>query len=150
MADTDVLSDQEIIARTLDGEAGNQGKLGMQAVANVIMQRQKQRWKGDTTLAAVCLHRKQFSCWNPGRDRDRIMAGNYLTPPMCLMLAGMALSGMLPDIANGADSYEVTGTNAYWEKGLKPVAVIGKHSFYITRQIKSADPKVGALNTQSV
>jgi spore germination cell wall hydrolase CwlJ-like protein len=131
MLDTDAFSDQEIVAKTLDGEAGNQGYEGQQAVANVIMNRVKLNWQGETTLRGVCLHRKQFSCWNPGFCRDRIM--KYLDP-QCLQIARDLILDHLPDITHEADSYEVTGTNAYWTLGLVPCAVIRKHSFYRTRK----------------
>ena len=133
MNDTDSLSDLDIVARTIDGEAGNQGYEGQQAVACVIMNRVALKWKGDETERAVRLRPAQFSCWLPGPDRDRIMSPSYVAPNTCVLLAGMALSGTIMDITEGADSYIVTGTPCYWAKGLTPVIVIGKHSFYITR-----------------
>ncbi len=139
MSDTDALSDQQIVARTLDGEAGDQGYAGQQGVANVIMKRAELGWQGETTLRGVCLHPEQFDCWIPGKDRSRIMAPGYVEPPQCMLIAGMALKGTLRDITGGADSYEVTGTGAYWARGLMPSAVIQDQSFYITRKIKPTD-----------
>ena len=60
----------------------------------------------------------------------------------CLSLARAAIAGTLPDITNGADSYEATGDGAYWAKGLTPVAVIGHQSFYVTRPAQSFQPTV--------
>ena len=130
MADTDALSELQVFAATLDGEAGNQGYEGQQAVANVIMQRVKMQWQRETTVRGVCLHPYQFSCWLPGPDRDRIMAS---TNPQCLEIAQLAIDGNLLNIVDEADSYCVTGTNPYWAAKLVPVAVIGAHSFYITK-----------------
>jgi len=130
MADTDVLSDLQVFAKTLDGEAGNQGYEGQQAVANVIMQRVKMQWQHEATVRGVCLHPSQFSCWLPGPDRDRIMAS---TDPQCLEIAQLAMDGNLPNIVEEADSYCVTGTICEWNEKLIPVVVIGKHSFYITK-----------------
>lgn len=129
----DKLSDREVIARTLDGEAGNQGLDGLQGVGSVILTRVNLRWQGETTARGVCLHHSQFSCWLPGPDYDRITADDYVAPQACLNIADQILAGTLPDNTNGADSYEVTGTRAYWAKGLEPSKVIGSQSFYVTR-----------------
>lgn len=131
----DALSDLEVIARTIDGEAGNQGISGMIAVGSVILNRVILHWQGETTARGVCLHHEQFSCWLPGPDRDRITASCYLAPDDCLTVAKQVLAGTLPDNTNGADSYEVTNSGAYWAKDLTPVAVIGEQSFYDTRSM---------------
>lgn len=139
MTDPLLLDEVEIFARTLDGEAENQGYLGQQAVANVIMKRVELQWKGDTNAKDVCLHRLQFSCWNNtpnNHDRTRILAlaADDVALEQCRDIAQLALAGNLPDLTNGADSYEVTGSGAYWAVDLDPCATIGKHSFYITRK----------------
>lgn len=134
--DLDVFSDQEIIAKTLYGEARNQGYQGQQAVCNVIFNRTaKPSWWG-ANPRQVCLHPYQFSCWNesdPNRsvivevtDKDQIYA-------QCLAIAADGLSGVLPDITGGATSYFVTSMSnpPAWAKGLDPSAIIGVHSFYI-------------------
>ena len=128
--DTDQFSEEEIFAKTLDGEAANQGRIGQQAVANTIMRRVALQWQGETTVRGVCLRRKQYSCWNPGQDRDRIMKE---TNPQCLLIAQLAMAGSLSDLTAGADSYIVRDTPCYWAKGLMPVASIGVHDFYVTR-----------------
>jgi hypothetical protein len=56
------------------------------------------------------------------------------TNEQCLEISSLALSGTLTDVTEGADSYEVSGTNAYWSDGLTPVVTIGAHDFYITRK----------------
>lgn len=133
MSDTDIFSDLQIIARTLDGEAGNQGLEGIQGVGSVILRRVLLKWQGETTARGVCLHAKQFSCWLPSRDRNRIMGQFYFAPPKCMEIAQQITVGTLPDNTNGADSYIVTGMPYYWAIGLTPVAIIGNQSFYITR-----------------
>jgi spore germination cell wall hydrolase CwlJ-like protein len=133
--DTDALSDQEIVAKTLFGEASNQGYEGQQAVANVIQNRvASPGWWGND-FRTVCLKPYQFSCWivsDP--NRARIMAASEADPiyAQCMSIAALAIAGQLIDITNGADSYLVTGTPAKWSDGLVPVAVIGAHSFYKT------------------
>ncbi len=132
---TNGLSDLDVIYRSLDGEAGNQEEEGIRAVGCVIQNRVKLKWQGETTARGVCLHRKQFSCWLPGPDRDRIMKPDYVPPLLCVNIAFKVYYNLLVDITGGADSYEVTGTGAYWTDGLQPVAIIGAHSFYTTRNL---------------
>jgi cell wall hydrolase len=134
--DLDQFSELEIFAKTLDGEAADQGYEGQQAVASVIMRRQALDWQKEITVRGVCLHPYQFSCWLPGPDRTRIIAATQFNDPayaQCLEIAQDALAERLPDNTEGADSYLVTGTQVDWIKGLTPTVVIGKHSFFITR-----------------
>src|SRR5688500_4029200 len=65
-------TDLDTLARTLWGEARGEGRNGMQAVANVIMNRYKlarsnsgyaRQW--GRTVAEVCRKKYQFSCWLP-------------------------------------------------------------------------------------
>lgn len=133
--ETDNLSSSEIVAKTLYGEASNQGYEGQKAVANVIQNRVKLKgWMGHD-FRSVCLKPYQFSCWlESDPNRARIMAANQGDPvyAQCLQLAKLAIGGQLDDITNGADSYRVIGTPAKWAEGLLPVAVIGKHEFFKT------------------
>lgn len=135
MADTDQFTDQEILAKTLWGEARNQGYDGQQAVASVILNRVKlDGWRGHD-IRSVCLKPYQFSCWNQSDpNRPKLMEVTEDDPiyDQCLAIAGLAINGALPDNTNGADAYQVTGTNAYWSKGLTSVAMIGDQDFYIT------------------
>lgn len=129
-------SDQEILAKTLWGEARGEGYDGLHAVASVIMNRANRPGWWGTDARSVCLKPYQFSCWNESDpNRPKILAlttefgGIYGN---CLDLARMALSGELDDIVCGADSYEVIGTNAKWALGFIPVATVGRHEFFKT------------------
>jgi N-acetylmuramoyl-L-alanine amidase len=133
--DTLVLTDKQVLAMTIYGEARNQGYLGMQAVASVVLNRVKHpRWWG-RDIRSVCLDPEQFSCWNAGDPnrpiilRATIADGIYF---QCLGIATQALKGQLIDNTNGADSYVVRGTKADWIENLTPVKSIGAHDFYIT------------------
>ena len=131
--DTGDMTDTEIVARTIWGEARNQGEQGMTAVACVIQNRAHQGgWWGNTPRQ-VCLKPSQFSCWNafdPNRGKLLAVTQGDQQYRTALKLAGGVISGTLSDITNGATSYQVRGTNAWWSKGQTPVASIGVHDFY--------------------
>ena len=66
------LSDLDILALTVYGEARNQPIEGQVAVANVILNRLESRqWGSD--IKSVCLARKQFSCWNENDPNRKIL-----------------------------------------------------------------------------
>lgn len=133
--DLDKFSDEEIVARTLWGEARGEGYTGQQAVCNVIFNRSKKpSWWG-INPRTVCLHPCQFSCWNhsdPNRSKIMEVADTDAMLAQCLGIARLAFSGTLDDITSSADSYKVVGTYAAWAIGLIPTATIGKQEFYKT------------------
>lgn len=133
--DLDKFSDQEIIAKTLWGEARGEGYVGQQGVCNVIFNRAaKPRWWG-LSPRTVCLHPYQFSAWNVGDpNREKLISVTEDDPIYvnCLTIAGLALCGDLADVTSGADSYKVIGTSAAWAVGITPCAFLGKHEFYRT------------------
>lgn len=126
------------LARTLWGEARGEGVRGMQAVANVIMNRYRlsrinasaaKRW-GDT-VAAICTKSKQFSVWNIGDpNRAKMQSVTSADPQFrdALAVADKALRFVLPDITSGSTSY-YTGKTPYWAAGETPIAQIGSHTF---------------------
>lgn len=136
MLDPNSLPDEEVLARTLYGEARGEGINGLQAVANVIMNRVGLGWRGDTTVKGVCLRKYQFSCWltdDPNREKILAVTDSDLVYNQCVNIACRAIAGYLEDLTGDADSYQRIGTGAYWAKGLDPTATIGHHEFFITR-----------------
>lgn len=133
--DAAISTPEDIIARTLWGEARGEGYSGQQAVANVICNRAAlPRWWGHDEKS-VCLHPYQFSCWNqdnPNRAKLIVVTDEDPIFGQCLIIASDALKGLLKDLTNGADSYRVIGTPAKWANGLTPVAAIGHHEFFKT------------------
>ena len=135
-------SDQEIVAKTLWGEARDQGSEGMQAIANVIMRRAALGgWWGNNPRA-VCLYPSQFSCWNPDTmahpnpNLSKMLAVTASDPQYleAMQIAGQAIAGQIENIVCDADSYKVHGTYAEWAQGLTPITSVGAHDFYITRK----------------
>lgn len=136
----------DILARTLWGEARAEGVTGMQAVANVIVNRAKQnRSLFGRSISAVCLKKAQFSCWNPKyeygkgskeypnilKNYNAMLAANKNTPyfAQAVDIATLAYRGKLADITGGADHYYAKYIpTPKWAVGKKMVS-IGTHNF---------------------
>lgn len=139
--------DLDTLARTLWGEARSEGERGMQAVANVIMNRFKKAQSSTSaarqfgrTVHEICLKPYQFSCWlanDPNLPKMRAVTAADANFRLCLNVAERALKGQLPDITGGADHYlnvPVTikirgGTLPPWVDMNKRTASIGDHTF---------------------
>lgn len=125
-------TDVDTVARTLWGEARSEGAEGMQAVANVIMNRVRdKRWP--STPAAVATQKWQFSAWNHNDpNRAKLLAVTESDPAfaMALRIAEQAVSGSLADITNGATHYHTRSISVYWAKNATLSAALGSHLFY--------------------
>ncbi len=125
-----------ILAQTLWGEARGDGEAGMAAVAAVVINRWRTRYRGCTTVAEVCLDPAQFSCWNrndPNRPAlERVAAQPDAAFQAAGKIAALALGGQLPDPTVGARHYVATWLRdrPYWLNDKRPCAVIGRHEFY--------------------
>jgi spore germination cell wall hydrolase CwlJ-like protein len=136
---TEITDPVRALALTVFGEASDQGYNGMQAVANTVVNRAKNPcWWGDDILS-VCLAKDQYDCWLPGPDNTRMLDTPVNDPvyQQALLLAKMAVAGVLPDITAGADSYYAeTIPEPEWAKaeGVTFTKQIGAQRFYITRR----------------
>ena len=135
--DSDFLSEVDILARTLYGEARGEGLIGIEAVANVIMNRvalskQYALWWGKT-ISEVCLKPFQFSCWTPSDNNFykliRVTDKNPVFR-MCQRVAKRALCGTLADITKGATHYHSKDISPAWARRLMPIYEYGNHLFY--------------------
>jgi Cell Wall Hydrolase len=138
-SDTDALSDTEILAATAIGEAESLGHDEMARTINSIMNRAKAniKWMGGGNPRNVCLQRRQYDCWNPGDDRDRIMHIATQNPLYdayvdALGLASDALAGDLPDGTNGAVSYFDSDAckTPFWAVGKEPCFSAGFRRYF--------------------
>lgn len=113
----------DAVSRTIYGEARGEGEPGMQAVANVILNRAK---LANARPLDVVKAPKQFSTWNdgnvPGRDA------------MTDAIALRALRHELGDITGGADHYLRTdiipNTDWAYRNPDKQTKSVGAHSFF--------------------
>lgn len=124
--------DEQVVARTVKAEAGNQPREGKIAVAWVIRNRMtdaKHRWP--TTGASVCLQAFQFSCWNTDSPvRRNITRWTEDEMREYYEIVAAVFGGIEPDPTKGSCHYEVVGTPVAWDAGRSPVVTIDKHEFY--------------------
>ncbi|MDE2342900.1 MAG: cell wall hydrolase [Betaproteobacteria bacterium] len=138
------ISDPQIVlARTIWGENRSGGYIGMQSVANVVINRAAHpRWWGKSPLT-VCLDREQFSTWNALTDGEAPDANFLATIAVtdgdqdfryALQIAQLALAKALPDITEGADSYyALTMTEAPpWTAKARHTLDLAGQSFWVT------------------
>lgn len=129
----------DILARTIWGEARSEGKTGMEAVANVVLNRVEvakanggKYWWG-TDIITVCQKPYQFSCWNrsdPNYKRLIAVTEKDIHFATCLRIARRAVIGRLIDHTNRATHYHADYVDPYWAKGETPLITIGRHIFY--------------------
>lgn len=133
----------DTLLRTIYGEARGEGRPGMIAVANVVVNRVNSdiTWWG-TDIYTVCRKPWQFSCWN-ANDPNRPLILNLSSGvlyDMCKEIATLAVDGELPDTTNGATSYYAKSMPEppKWAIGLTPCAAIGSQLFF--REAKVVPP----------
>lgn len=128
----------DVLARTIWGEARGEGSHGMQAVANVVMnrvyhaQRKGKFWWGNNVIQ-VCQKPYQFSCWNRSDanfSKLQAVDARDLYFASSLRIARRAVIDALPDLTNGATHYHTKAIKPFWAKGHRPCAQIGSHLFY--------------------
>lgn len=128
----DMTDDQtDFMSRTIYGEARGEGARGMQAVANVIMNRVKKGgWYG-ASIKDVVLKPYQFSCWNANDpNRNIILNATPAQLAQARNIAERVISGKLPDITGGAVNYHAKSVSPYWAASMTKTATIGNHIFY--------------------
>ena len=138
-ADSAAISrDQTVLAKTLWGEARGEGRAGMRAVAAVVLNRLRVRYRNCDSVAAVCLDPLQFSCWN-GNDVNlplmQSLGATYDADYQnALDIAAQAIAGPLPDPTLNSKHYVATTLPPVamptWLRGKTPAVIIGRHAFY--------------------
>ncbi len=102
------INDRELLARTLQAEAGNQGYGGMLAAGSVIMNRANTSGYGNG-LRGVILKPGQFSAWNSmtgyaGGEQGQDMASMRASDE-AYKAADALISGAYDDVTGGATHY---------------------------------------------
>jgi len=132
------LDESEIFAKTLYGEARGESVSGIEAVANVILNRVKYAlqkgsyWWGNSIIE-VCKKPFQFSCWNEQDVNAPLLEKDLRDDPIyqiCYRIAKRAIAGCLTDNTHGATHYHTLRCNPAWARCAVPCAQIGNHLFY--------------------
>jgi cell wall hydrolase len=127
--------DQErrTVAAVLVAEAGGEGQIGMEAVAEVILQRSR---ADRESLFCVVTRPRQFSCLN-GTTIERLVekSSRHARFPLALAIVDRMIGDpdAFPRRTNGADHFSRKDEAPYWARGRTPVAVVGNHAFYRLR-----------------
>ena len=119
-----------VVADTLFAEARGEGRRGLEAVASVIFNRSQNK---RMPLEAVCLARKQFSCWNEGYTKPN--PRNELEEGILAFCEGLE-SQMFAGTFNPSGSwthYHTLSVRPNWSAGMKDKRVIGNHLFGVTK-----------------
>ena len=123
----------DLLARTAWGEARGDGRWGMQAVINVVMNRVKAgRWWG-RSVEDVVLKPYQFSCWlesDPNRAKLLAVTTDDEQFKLAEAFAELAIDGKLTDITNGATNYHTKSVKPSWASTGQQTAIWGNHIFY--------------------
>jgi N-acetylmuramoyl-L-alanine amidase len=143
------LTDYQLMALTIYGEARGEKYEGKVAVGSVILERVDHRdWDGKN-IQEVCLMPYQFSCYLPN-DKNfnalKAIANDWdnkikQSQPLreCLNITGLLLSQSInrtPEIAKYHATQYLTASLRKskacpaWVKKLKLVAAVGSHEFY--------------------
>ena len=129
----------ETLARTLWGEAASRPVRAIEAMAALVLNRQRAardplgpgHWGRD--VAAVCRAPFQFPCWNPRHPRHgamlRVPHGDGALA-ICRRVAARAVAGVLPDPTGGATHVHDAEALPPWAIGRVPLCEIGGLVFY--------------------
>lgn len=144
MIDTAHLSDVQVLACTLYGEARSEPTEGIIAVACVIRNRaHAPRWWGNG-YREVCLKASQFSCWSPEGGAGNHQKLENLVANLnqgvvtdsrykeCAWIATGVINDWCRDVTSGADHYHVAGMTPRpsWAQAHSPIKQVAKHVFY--------------------
>lgn len=133
------MSDLDVLARTIYGEARGESFSGQVAVGYVIKTRSLEK---NESITNICLAPFQFSCWNPTDPNRKVIEFIGLDNPVFMRCYGIACLVITGDVINpvvGANHYITTSAPLIhgvaitwppeWVKGMKDIAVIGAHRF---------------------
>ena len=121
------LPPEHVVTLVLLGEARNQTPQGMAAVAQVILNRARER---DMSVKAVCLQPSQFSCLNViSRRSEAILAESRAMTIQAQCLAAFICHNVdvMPNFRH--NHYHTLNVSPYWSKQGRNKTIIGDHVF---------------------
>lgn len=129
----DALSEIELLARCIYGEARGEPDAGKLAVAHVVLNRVRANGFYGKSVREVILKPWQFSCFN---DKDpnlpKIAAETFSKYPIdiCRVIASLAIQSLTVDPTGGATLYHAQSVSPEWKDKVRFLCRIGSHSFY--------------------
>jgi len=123
--------DIDILVKTVAGEARGEGARGMQAVAEVILNRLNHT-QFPNTIEEVCKQNRQFSCWNSS-DPNRHKIGRLHPQDRLYRQAHLAVSKALYDrriLPKNTTYFHTLQVSPRWATNKRRVAEIKGHVFY--------------------
>lgn len=140
------LTERDVVALTLFGEARGEDPGGRIAIANVIRNRATTGRFGGPTFRGVCLHPLQFSCWTELGGASNyhvlidtarlIIAGTAAGPVLreCQWIADGLIANSFVDSVKGATHYLTTSLYAThppsWAAHARVLVQLGSHVFF--------------------
>lgn len=146
MADFSLTPEQtDTLVRTVLGEAGGEGGLGMAAVAHNIRNRSLSG-QYPTDPAQVALQPYQYSAWNSankGGNNPNKYSPNSTQYQNALEVIQSVFGGSSPDPTNGALFYHNPSVNPPWASAVNQhgTTKIGNHIFYNGRPAEGPTPQ---------
>jgi cell wall hydrolase len=141
------LTEPQVLALTIFGEARGEPIEGRIAVASVIRNRVNAKHYG-ASFRDVCLKPWQFSCWLPqggpqnyetvlAAARQFVRVDGKLGPDLreCVWIADGTIADTVRDRVKGATHYATfeilaSAKPPAWAKGFEPVCTVGHHAFF--------------------
>lgn len=126
-----LMEDVTLAARTILGEARGEDYEGKKLVAHVIINRWKNKHRGETTVAGVVTEPKQFSAWNiSDPNRFRLQTARIEDKALRDCMRAFLEAFDEEDPTKGAMFYHTVNVSPNWASGHIPVLVHGHHLFY--------------------
>ena len=134
----DQLTDRELLARCIWGEARGEPVEGKLAVANVVLNRKGANAYYGHSIKEVILKRWQFSCFNendPNLHQILNLSSKDPTLAYCQAIADAVIferqTGIGSDPSGGATHYHtVQGKRPAWADKMPFLRQVGSHLFY--------------------
>lgn len=128
------VSESQVVAAVIIGEAGGEGQTGMLAVAGVI----KNRMVKSRTAYMVVTRKSQFDAYTHPILYKKVDIDSWVQKAAkhprwayALELAGKLNNGTCQDITEGATHYHAASCRPYWAKVFLFKTQIGHHLFYL-------------------
>jgi N-acetylmuramoyl-L-alanine amidase len=130
------LTDLDVLARTIFGEARGEPYEGKWGVGRTIVNRwRSKKWFGGESIAEVCQRPFQYSCWNEGDPtRQRMVDASYDERVLreCMKAALDALNAS-PHLWFTNETFHYYADHISvpkWAEGRTPAGQLGHHLFF--------------------